>query len=55
MSTNVNEVNDTEFKSIQAFTKLIESQCYLNEEEKSLKQKVEESIRKLFEFYDQNE
>jgi hypothetical protein len=46
------QVNDSQLKSNKAFTKLIESQTYLNEEEISLKQKLEESIRIFFEFYD---
>jgi hypothetical protein len=49
------QVKGNDFKSIQAFTKLIESQSYLNEEEKSLKQDLEASIRKFFEFYDEYE
>jgi hypothetical protein len=32
---------------------LVESQSYLSGEEKRLKQKLEESIRKFFEFYDE--
>jgi hypothetical protein len=49
------QIKDNDFKSIQAFTKLIETQSYLNEEEKSLKQDLEDSIRKFFEFYDDYE
>ena len=39
-----------EYKGLK---KLLENQPYLNEEEMSLKQELEESIRKLFQFYDE--
>jgi hypothetical protein len=47
------QIKDIEFKSIQACKKLKESQCYLGEEETSLKRELEESIRTFFEFYDE--
>jgi hypothetical protein len=47
------QVKDIEFKSNKAYKKLIESHSYLNEEETSLKQDLEESLRKFFEFYDE--
>jgi hypothetical protein len=46
-------VKDNHFKSIKAFTKLIESQSYLNDEEKSLKHEIEDSFRTFFQFYDE--
>jgi hypothetical protein len=46
------QVNDFTFKSNKTLKKLIESQYYLNKEEISLKQNLEESIRIFFEFYD---
>jgi hypothetical protein len=49
------QIKDSQFKTIQEFTKLIESQSYLNEEEFRLKQDFGDSIRKLFEFYEQYE
>jgi hypothetical protein len=42
------EVNVNEFRSNKTLRKLIESKSYLSEEEKSLKLKVEESIRLYF-------
>jgi hypothetical protein len=41
------------FKSSNSLKKLIESQCYLSEEETRLKLELEASIRKLFKFYDE--
>jgi hypothetical protein len=46
------QVNDNEFRSNKTLRKLIESQSYLSEKEMSLKQKLEVSIRKYFEFYE---
>ena len=46
-------VKGNEFKSNETFTQLIESQSYLSQEGKSLKQGLEDSIRKFFEFYDE--
>jgi hypothetical protein len=45
------QVKENEFKSNKGLNKLIENQSYLSEEEISLKQGLEGSIRKLFEFY----
>jgi hypothetical protein len=42
-----------QFKSTKAFTNIIESQSYLSDKETSLKQNLEESIRKFFGFYDE--
>jgi len=47
------QVNDDEFRSNKTLKNLIESQSYLSEDEMSRKQKLEESIRKFFEFYDE--
>jgi len=46
-------VKNNEFKSNEAFAKLIESHSYLSEEEFRLKQELEEAIQKFFEFYDE--
>ena len=46
-------INDYEFKSNEALKNLIERQSYLSEEEISRKQKMEDSIRKFFEYYDE--
>jgi len=45
-------VKGNAFESNNVLTKLIESQSYLSEEEKSLKQEFEASVRKFFQFYD---
>ncbi len=47
------QVRSSEFKSNEALTKLIENQSFLSDEETNLKQKLEISIRKFFEFYDE--
>jgi len=47
------QVKEIEVKSNETFTQLIESQSYLNAEEKSLKLELELSIKKLFDFYDE--
>jgi hypothetical protein len=47
------QVNDDEFRSDKTLKKLIESQSYLNEEEIGLKQKLEQSMKKFFQFYDE--
>jgi hypothetical protein len=47
------QVRDNQFKSNEALKNSIESHSYLSEDEKSRKQKLEDSIRKFFEFYDQ--
>ncbi len=44
-------VRENQFKSNNELTQLIESQSYLNEEVINLKQELEISITKLFEFY----
>jgi len=46
-------VKENEFKSNEVLTQLIESQSHLSEEEISLKQELEESIQKFFQFYDE--
>jgi len=46
------QIKDNDFKSNRPFKKLIEDQSYLNEEEIGLKLELEESIRKIFKFYD---
>ncbi len=45
-------VRDNQFSSNKTLMKLVQSQCYLSEEESSLKKNLEESIRKFFVFYD---
>jgi hypothetical protein len=45
-------VKGNAFESNNVLTKLIESQSYLSDEEKSLKQEFEASVRKFFQFYD---
>jgi hypothetical protein len=47
------KVNDDEFRSNKTLKKLIASQSYLSEEEKSLKQDLEVSIGKFFKFYEE--
>jgi hypothetical protein len=44
---------DIQLNSNKGLKKLLENQPYLNEEEMSLKLELEESIRKLFQFYDE--
>jgi hypothetical protein len=46
------QIKDNQFKSNEAFKKLIESHSYLSGEELSLKQDLEVSVRKFFEFYE---
>jgi hypothetical protein len=46
-------VKNNEFKSNEALNILIESQSHLSDEEISRKQKLEESIQKFFEYYDE--
>jgi hypothetical protein len=48
-------IKENEFKSCHLVKQLLDSKCYLNEEEKSLKQKIEESIRNVHEMCDQFE
>jgi hypothetical protein len=47
------QVQGNNFKSSKAYKKLIESHSYLSEEEIRLKQKLEGSIQKFFQFYDE--
>ena len=47
------QIKENIFRSINAFKKFITEQTYLSEEEISVKQELEESIRKFFEFYDE--
>ena len=47
------EVNGIEFKSFKAFQKLLDDQVYLTNEEISLKQKTEESLRMFYANYEQ--
>jgi hypothetical protein len=46
-------VKNNEYKSNEALTQLIESQSHLSDQEIRLKQELEESVRKFFEFYDE--
>ena len=41
------QVKDNEFKSSHLVKQLLDNKCYLSEDEKSLKQKIEESIRNV--------
>jgi hypothetical protein len=47
------QIKNNHFKSSNALTKLIESQSYLNEEEKGLKQELEVSVKQFFHIYGQ--
>jgi len=47
------QVRDNQFKSNEALTQIIESHSYLIDEEISLKQQLENSVRKFFEYYDE--
>ena len=47
------QIKENQFRSINEFKKLITDHSYLSEEEISLKQELEKSIRKFFETYDQ--
>ena len=47
------EVKDSEFKSSNVLAALIESHSYLSDEEISLKQQLEVSIKKFFQLYDE--
>jgi hypothetical protein len=46
-------IKDDQFRPNKTLRNLIESKSYLSNEEKSLKQKLEESIRKYFEYFDE--
>jgi hypothetical protein len=46
-------VNYNDYKSNEDLKKLVASQSYLNGKEGSLKQQLEETIRKIFQFYDE--
>ncbi len=45
------QVSNNDFKSNTTLKNLIESESYLSEEEISLKQDLEASLRQFFEFY----
>jgi hypothetical protein len=47
------QIKDNDFKSNKTLKKLIESQSYLSEQEICLKQELEETTRKFFDFYDE--
>jgi hypothetical protein len=49
------KIKENEFKSCHLVKQLLDSKCYLNEEEKSLKQKIEELFRNVHEMCDQFE
>jgi hypothetical protein len=46
-------VKDNEFKSVEVFKKLLDDQLYLSDEEISLKQNIEDSIRNFFQLYEE--
>jgi hypothetical protein len=47
------QVKDNEFKSVEFLKKLFDDQLYLSDEETSLKQKIEESIRVFYQLYEE--
>jgi hypothetical protein len=47
------QVKDNEFKSVEVFKKLLDDQHYLSDEEFSLKQKIEDSIRNFYQLYEE--
>jgi hypothetical protein len=47
------QVKDNEFKSVELFKKLLDDQLYLSDEEISLKQKIEDSIRVFYQLYEE--
>ena len=47
-------VKENKFKSMKKFTKLIESESYLSDEEIKLKHELEESIGKFYDAFNQN-
>jgi hypothetical protein len=47
------QIKDKQFESNEDLKKLVESRCYLSEEELSLKKVLEESMQKYFEFYEE--
>jgi hypothetical protein len=47
------QVKDNEFKSVEFLKKLFDDQHYLSDEEISLKQKIEESIRVFYQLYEE--
>ena len=47
------QIKNNDFKSNNQFNKLLENQSYLSGEEISLKQALEESLRKFFQFCDE--
>jgi len=46
-------VKENQFKANRIFNKLLDNQSYLSKDEMSLKRKIEETIEKFFQFYDQ--
>ena len=52
LNVKFKEFKYKEFKSNEALKNQIESQSHLSDEEMSLKQKLEESIKKFFELYE---
>jgi hypothetical protein len=47
------QIKNNHFESNEDLKKLVESQCFLSDEELRLKQDLEVSMRKFFEFYDE--
>jgi hypothetical protein len=47
------QVKDNEFKSVEVLKKLFDDQLYLSDEEISLKQKIEDSIRNYYQLYEE--
>jgi hypothetical protein len=47
------EVKDNEFKTVNLVKKQLDEHVYLNDEEVSLKKKIEDSIRQFFQMYEQ--
>jgi hypothetical protein len=47
------QIKDKQFESNEDLKKLVESQCYLSEEELGLKKVLEESMQKFFELYEE--
>jgi hypothetical protein len=47
------QIKNNHFESNEDLKKLIESRCYLSEEESSLKKVLEDSMRKFFQIYDE--
>jgi len=47
------QVHDNEFKSVEVLKKLLDDQLYLSDEETSVKQKIEDSIRMFYQLYEE--